>query len=122
MLSGAEFGLESIADQESFVLNSFELLIVIQFIFVWMLSWRWNLRVYHSSNTIRIVVLFLLILTLMVTYCVFTYDPFFNYPMTMVYRRLFAFQSWFLLTALSIYLQLTIINPTLYSDTKTKTQ
>lgn len=116
MLYGVEMWLKPVSDNESFNLYSFELIIVTQFIFAWILSWIWNLNINHSNTTIIIVVMSLLILTLIDAYCVFTYDPYSNYPMGMVYRRLYAYQSWFFLTALSIYLQLAIINPTLYNN------
>ena len=122
ILSGVELWLKPIQDNESFNLYLFELIIVIQFIFAWLCCWSWKIEINHSQNTIIITSITLLILITINAIYVFTYDPYINYPITMVYRRLFAYQSWFILTALSIYWQITIINPALYTTNNDRKQ
>ena len=91
----------------SFELYTFELILVAQFFAIWLLSWlkKWKI---HMRTSWKITVLIVLaVITVIDVVLVFTWNA--GWP-GMIERRLFAFESWVLLTLLSVFLQVAFIN------------
>ena len=99
--------LSSMEGQISYKLYLFEGIFVGQMFLVWMISWRQHWRVQVSRKWHGIILFGLTGLLGVVVNCVFFWDA--QWP-AMLDRRLFAFESWILITLLSIYLQVTYIN------------
>jgi len=91
----------------SFELYVFELILVSQFFVAWLLSWRmrWKLAIRKGWQIAGL--LGLAIPTAIVCVLVFTWNA--GWP-GMIERRLLAYESWVLITLMSIFVQVTIIN------------
>ncbi len=101
--------LGTVQGQISYELYIFEGLFVAQLFLIWFISWRrkWRLQVKRTWHVIIPSVLATLLVIMVI--CVFTWDA--GWP-GMLERRLFAFELWILITALSTYVQVTFINST----------
>ncbi len=101
--------LGTIQGRISYEFYIFEGLFVAQLFLIWIFSWRkkWHLQVKRTWHVIILSVLITLLMIVII--CVFTWNA--EWP-GMLERRLFAFESWILITALSTYLQVTFINST----------
>jgi hypothetical protein len=91
----------------SFELYTFELILVAQFFAIWLVSWlkKWKINMRTSWKIVVLVAL--AIATAIDVVFVFTWNA--GWP-GMIERRLFAFESWVLLTLLSVFVQVTFIN------------
>jgi hypothetical protein len=91
----------------SFELYTFELILVAQFFAIWLLSWlkKWKIHMRTSWKTTVLIVL--AVITVIDVVLVFTWNA--GWP-GMIERRLFAFESWLLLTLLSVFVQVAFIN------------
>lgn len=91
----------------SYELYIFEGIFVAQLFLIWVVVWQkgWQLKVKRAWH---ISILSILSIILVITViCVFTWNA--GWP-GMLERRLFAYESWVLITALSVYVQGTYIN------------
>ncbi len=91
----------------SYELYIFEGIFVAQLFLMWAVSWRKNWQMQVKRTWHFAILSGLAISLLIVVICVFTWDA--GWP-GMLERRLFAFESWVLITALSVYVQVTCIN------------
>jgi hypothetical protein len=85
----------------------FELVLVGQLFVVWLVSWLKRWKVTMQKKREIAILLLLVIPTAIDVVLVFTWNA--GWP-GMIVRRLFAYESWVLLTLLSIFVQITIIN------------
>jgi magnesium-transporting ATPase (P-type) len=91
----------------SFELYVFELVLVTQFFLIWLISWR-KRWVFHVKRGWQIgTVVGLAIAIAIFTVLVFSWNA--GWP-GMLERRLFAYESWVLITILSIFVQVSFIN------------
>lgn len=91
----------------SFNLYTFELILVAQFFAIWLVSWlkKWKI---HARASWKIAILITIATpTAIVAVLVFSWNA--GWP-GMIERRLLAYESWVLLTLLSVFVQVAFIN------------
>jgi membrane-associated HD superfamily phosphohydrolase len=103
----APIDLSSVEGQISWGLYIFEAVLTAQFFLIWVVAWRkkWVLKVDRKRQVAIIATLAVALLVVLIL--VFTWDA--TWP-GMLYRRLFAFESWILITMLSVFVQVSWLN------------